>query len=58
MADTGGRVKRVEVMAMHPALKPVNTSDTMDEHAEGVHVALSSTALYRKQKRRLAIGRL
>jgi hypothetical protein len=41
---TGGRVIRLQVMAVHLA------SDNMDEHAEGVHVALSSTAWYRNQK--------
>jgi hypothetical protein len=29
-------------MIVHQALKPVNTYDNMDEHAEGVHVALSA----------------
>jgi len=37
---TGGRVKRLQVLAMHPASRPINTSDNTNEHAEGVHVAL------------------
>ena len=38
------RGKRIQVMILHQAFGPVNTSDNIDEHAEGVHVALSSTA--------------
>jgi hypothetical protein len=36
----GGKMKKLKVIAVHPAFRPVNTSDNMDEHAEGVHVAL------------------
>lgn len=48
--DTGGRVKRLQVTMVHPAFRPVDTSDNIDEHAEGFHVALPSTAWYGNQK--------
>jgi len=40
---------RIQVMIVHQAFRPFNKSDNI-EHAEGVHVALSSTAWYRNQK--------
>jgi len=42
--------KRIQVMIVHQAFIPVNMSDNIDEHAEWVHVALSSTSWYRNQK--------
>jgi hypothetical protein len=48
--DAGGRVKRLQVVMVHTAFRPVDTSDNMDEHAEGFHVAFSSTAWYGNQK--------
>jgi hypothetical protein len=48
--ETGGRAKRHQVTMVHPVFRPVDTSDNMDEHAEGFHIALSSTAWYGNQK--------